>query len=191
MQTQIYALCDYQTLVKFDISLSKYLEICSNHNIIYIQYRNKIDSIEIQIKHIEFIKSNTNIPIIINDKLDLLDLVDGLHLGQEDLSELSNKYKLDSINTIKFLRKKYQNKIIGLSTHNELEILESNKYDIDYIGLGAYRQTNTKDVPNILGSNISYLAQISIHSVGAIGGVKIDDRIDNITYNVIGSDLLR
>ncbi len=118
-------------------------------------------------------------------------MVDGLHLGQEDLLKLSNKFKFDSINTIKFLRKRYPNKIFGLSTHNELEILESNKYNIDYIGLGAYRQTSTKDVPNILGSNISYLAQISIHPVGAIGGVKISDSIDNITYNVIGSDLLK
>lgn len=60
-----------------------------------------------------------------------------------------------------------------------------------YIGLGAYRSTSTKDVSNILGDNISYLAKISRHPVGAIGGVKIEDNIKHITYNVIGSSLLK
>lgn len=191
MQTQVYALCDYQTLEKFDISLFKYLEICSQHNTVYIQYRDKINSIDIQKNNILYLKQHTNIPIIINDKLDLLEFCDGLHLGQEDLESLCAKYRLSPINAIKFLRKKYPNKIIGISTHDELEILETNKLDIDYIGLGAYRQTNTKDVSNILANNISYLAKISTHRVGAIGGVKLDDKIDNISYNVIGSGLLK
>jgi thiamine-phosphate pyrophosphorylase len=191
LQTQVYALCDYQTLEKFDISLSKYIDICSQHNTVYIQYRDKISSIDTQKNNILYLKKHTNIPIIINDKLDLLEFCDGLHLGQEDLESLCVKYKLSPINTIKFLRKKYPNKIIGISTHNELEILETNKLDIDYIGLGAYRETNTKDVSNILGTNISYLAKISVYPVGAIGGVKLDDKIDNISYNVIGSGLLK
>ena len=191
MQTQVYALCDYQTLEKFDISLEQYLNICSQHNTTYIQYRDKTNSIDTQKEHILYLKSNTNIPIIINDKLELLDYCDGLHLGQEDLESLCIKYKLQPLTMIKFLRKKYPNKIIGISTHNELEILETNKLDIDYIGLGAYRKTNTKDVSNILGDNISYLAKISSHPVGAIGGVKQTDKIENITYNVIGSGLLK
>ena len=70
-----------------------------------------------------------------------------------------------------------------------IEILEANKLYLDYIGLGAYRATNTKDVLNVLGDNISYLAQISKHPVGAIGGVKIDDDIEHVSYNVIASGL--
>lgn len=89
----------------------------------------------------------------------------------------------------KLLRKKYPNKIIGISTHNEVEILEANKLPLDYIGLGAYKATVTKDVEYILGDKISYLAKISKHPVGAIGGVKVTDELENITYNVVGSDL--
>ena len=190
IDNKIYALCDYQTLDKFDISLEKFIQICSKHSIVYIQYRDKINSLEIQKQNILFLKQNTNISIIINDKPELLDFADGLHLGQEDLSILNSKYKLQSINMIKFLRKKYPNKIIGLSTHNEVEILEANNFELDYIGLGAYRDTKTKNISNILGDKISYLAKISKHPVGAIGGVKIDDNIPNISYNVIGSGLL-
>ncbi|HFU76529.1 MAG TPA: thiamine phosphate synthase, partial [Arcobacter sp.] len=83
------------------------------------------------------------------------------------------------------------NKIFGLSTHNEKEILEANSFELDYIGLGAYRQTNTKDVSTILGDKASYLAKISTHPVGVIGGVRIDDVIEDVSYYVIGSDLLQ
>ncbi len=89
----------------------------------------------------------------------------------------------------KLLRKKYTGKVFGLSTHNEVEILHANTLDLDYIGLGAYKATSTKDVEYILGDKISYLAKISKHPVGAIGGVKVMDKLENITYNVVGSNL--
>ncbi len=184
---QIYALCDFELLKSFNITFQQYLEILKKYNIVYIQYRDKINSIDIQKENILFLKSNTNIPIIINDKLELLEYADGLHLGQEDIELLPGN---DKNIAIKFIRKRYPNKIIGLSTHDELEILEANNLDLDYIGLGAYRSTNTKDVTNILEENISYLAKISKHPVGAIGGVKVEDDIENISFNVIGSGLL-
>ena len=55
------------------------------------------------------------------------------------------------------------------------------------IGLGAYKSTNTKEVDSLLGENIIYLAKISKYPVCAIGGVKINDKIKNITFNVVGS----
>ena len=189
--SKIYALCDFTTLKKRNISLEQFLKICKKLDIIYIQYRDKISDIKLQKENLLFLKSNCDIPIIINDKFELLEYADGIHLGQEDLLEIKKeklKIKNDEL-LFKFLRKKYPSKIFGLSTHNEIEILEANKLPLDYIGLGAYRQTATKDVSNILEDKISYLAQISKHPVGAIGGVKIDDNIPYITYNVIGSGL--
>ncbi len=189
----IYALCDFELLKKFDFSLLQYLKHISKYNIVYIQYRDKINPINIQKENILFLKKHTTIPIIINDNLTLLEFANGLHLGQEDLLRVKNdevKIQDDKL-LFKFLRKKYPNKIFGLSTHNELEILEANKLDIDYIGLGAYRDTSTKDITNVLGDKLSYLAKISKHPVGAIGGVKIDDNIPYTTYNVIGSGLLK
>ena len=189
----IYALCDFELLEKYNISFSQYMKKISLLDIVYIQYRDKINSIDIQKNNLLMLKSLTNIPIIINDKIDLLDIIDGLHLGQEDLKSLmKNKFHIDDkVLLFKVLRKKYPNKIFGISTHNELEILEANSLDIDYIGLGAYRGTSTKkDISGILGDKISYLAKISTHPVGAIGGVKINDNIANISYNVIGSGLL-
>jgi len=62
--------------------------------------------------------------------------------------------------------------------------------DIDYIGLGAYRATDTKLEAKVLGDEILEIAKLSKHPVAIIGGVKIDDDFgDNITYKVIGSGL--
>lgn len=134
---------------------------------------------------------NVDVPVIINDKLELLDMADGLHFGQEDLDELSSKFNMSKENTIKIIKRKYPHKILGLLIYNEIEILEVNNFDLDYIGFGAYRNTSTKDVSNILGEKISYLAKISKHPVCAIGGVKKEDNIPNISYNVIGSGLIK
>ncbi|MDD2697750.1 MAG: thiamine phosphate synthase [Arcobacteraceae bacterium] len=188
---QIYPICDMQTLLNKGISLLEFLKLLKSLDIVYIQYRDKISDKQTQKENLLFLKSHTKIPIIINDNIELLEFADGIHLGQEDLIRVKNEaFKLKSDELLfKLLRKKYPNKIFGLSTHNELEILEANKLPLDYIGLGAYKNTTTKDVSTILGAKISYLAKISKHPVGAIGGVKIDDKIENITYNVISSNL--
>ena len=186
LKPSIYALCDYGLLNSKNISLEQFLQICKKLNVKIIQYRDKINDLSIQKENLIYLKDNCELPIIINDKIDLISYADGLHIGQEDLdSYIKNNKEL----SIKLIRKKIKNKILGISTHNEVEILEANNLDIDYIGLGAYRATATKDVSNQIGDNISYLAKISKHPVCAIGGVKLNDMIENTTYNVIGSGL--
>lgn len=188
---KIYAICDFQTLTKKGLSLFDFIEICKRYNIKYIQYRDKISDQQTQKNNLLLLKSITNIPIIINDYIELLEFADGVHFGQEDFEKLKDQiFNIkDELFLFKFLKKKYPNKIFGLSTHNELEILNANTLPLDYIGLGAYRKTDTKIVSNILGDNISYLAKISIHPVGAIGGVLVNDKIENIAYNVVSSNL--
>ncbi len=179
----LYVLCDYETLLKKNISLEKFVNLCKIKDVKIVQYRDKISSLDEQKTNLLYLKSQLNIPIIVNDKIELIEFADGLHLGQEDFDKIHKDKKL----AIKLIRLKIKDKLLGLSTHNELEILEANKLALDMIGLGAYKNTNTKDVSTILGSKISYLAKISKHPVCAIGGVKIDDIIENIRFNVVGS----
>lgn len=181
----IYALCDYETLNKKDISLEQFVKICKNKSVKLIQYRDKINSDNIQIQNIKYLKSKLEMPIIINDKLNLIEYADGLHLGQEDFHKVHKNKKI----AIKLIRSKIKDKLLGLSTHNEVEILQANELELDMIGLGAYKATNTKDVSTVLGDKISYLAKMSIHPVCAIGSVKCDDNIENIHFNVVGSGL--
>ena len=179
----LYVLCDYETLLKKKISLKFFVYLCKKKDVKIIQYRDKISSLQEQKTNLLYLKSQLNIPIIINDKIELIEFADGLHLGQEDLEKIHKDKKI----AVKLVRLKIKDKLLGLSTHNEIEILEANELEIDMIGLGAYKNTNTKDVSTILGSKISYLAKISKHPVCGIGGVKVEDIIENIRFNVVGS----
>lgn len=179
----LYVLCDYETLHKKNITLEKFVDLCKKSDVKLVQYRDKTSSLQEQKTNLLYLKSQLNIPIIINDKIELIEFADGLHLGQEDFLAIHKDKKI----ALKLIRAKIKNKLLGLSTHNEIEILEANDLALDMIGLGAYRNTSTKDVSSIIGSKISYLAKISKHPVCAIGGVKMNDIIENIKFNVIGS----
>ena len=179
----LYVLCDYETLFKKNITLEKFVDLCKKNDVKLVQYRDKISSLQEQKNNLLYLKLQLNVPIIINDKIELIEFADGLHLGQEDFSKIHNDKKI----AIKLVKAKIKDKLLGLSTHNEIEILEANELPLDMIGLGAYRNTNTKDVSSIIGSKISYLAKISKHPVCAIGGVKMNDIIENVRFNVIGS----
>ena len=125
--------------------------------------------------------------LIVNDAYELVEFCDGVHVGQEDLKSIDN----DITKAVKILRSVVtKDKIIGISTHNEQEVLEANEMDLNYIGLGAYRDTSTKDVSTVLGENLDKIALKSKHFVAAIGGVKKNDKFQNITYHVIGSGLI-
>lgn len=181
----LYALCDFGTILKKDLFLLNFVTLAKKYDAKVIQYRDKINSEETQIENLKYLKKHLDIPIIINDKIELINYADGLHLGQEDFEKIHKDKSL----AIKIIRKKIGNKLLGLSTHNELEILEANDLDLDMIGLGAYRNTSTKDVESVLGEKLSYLAKISSHPVCAIGGVNIKEEIKNVHFNVVGSAL--
>ena len=138
----LYVLCDYETLLKKNISLKKFVDLCKKKDVKIIQYRDKISSLQEQKTNLLYLKSQLNIPIIINDKIELIEFADGIHLGQEDLEKIHKDKKI----AVKLVRLKIKDKLLGLSTHNEIEILEANELEIDMIGLGAYKNTNTKDV---------------------------------------------
>ena len=182
---ELYALCDYATLQRKNLTVEDFISLVKSMNVKIIQYRDKISSVDVQIKHLKKIKEKLNVLLLINDKVELVPFCDGIHLGQEDLEKIHE----NKAYAIKILRKKIKNKFLGLSTHNEYEILQANTLDIDMIGLGAYRNTSTKDITNILGDKISYLCQISKHPVCIIGGVKLADKIEYANFNVVGSDL--
>ena len=182
---ELYALCDYETLQRKNLTVEDFISLVKSMNVKIIQYRDKISSNDVQIKHLKQINEKLNVLLLINDKVELVPFCDGIHLGQEDLEKIHE----NKAYAIKILRKKIKNKFLGLSTHNEYEILQANILDIDMIGLGAYRNTSTKDITNILGDKISYLCQISKHPVCIIGGVKLADKIEYANFNVVGSDL--
>ncbi|WP_024953874.1 thiamine phosphate synthase [Sulfurospirillum arcachonense] len=182
---KLYALLDYESLVKKKWTIEKFVSTCNTLHVEMIQYRDKKGNIQRKIDNLIKLKFLCDMKVIINDEIDLVNFCDGLHVGQSDLRKIDSDVK----EAIKVIRQKIGKKVLGISTHNKEEILEANELDIDYIGLGAYRTTSTKSDANVLKESLSDLARLSFKPVGAIGGVKVDDEIVGVTYAVVGSDV--
>ncbi|MDR0422253.1 MAG: thiamine phosphate synthase [Proteiniphilum sp.] len=104
-----------------------------------------------------------NIPLIINDRLDIALACDaeGLHIGQTDLP-------CDVARRI--LGKE---KIIGLSVESIQDALDANTLEIDYIGISPVFSTPTKtDTATELGlTGIREISTLSRHPGVGIGGI--------------------
>lgn len=119
-----------------------------------------------------------NVPIIINDRIDVAKAVDadGVHIGQSDMP-------------LKIARKMLgHDKIIGVSAGNIKEALEAQKGGADYVGLGAAFYTGTKkdiDKPIGIDGLKKICDEITIPSV-AIGGVNETNYKDVLKSGVTG-----
>ncbi len=186
---RLYALCDQDLLDSKGISLEEYIAIASSYSAEIIQYRNKNADIAFIKQQLISIRKIYDGFLIVNDAYELIEFCDGVHVGQEDLKAIDK----DIFKAVKILRSVItQEKLLGISTHNEKEVLQANEMDLNYIGLGAYRDTTTKkDIVGVLGSDLDLIASKSKHLVAVIGGVKLDDKFDNITYHVLGSGLIK
>jgi thiamine-phosphate pyrophosphorylase len=185
---RLYALCDQDMLDERGISLDTFLEIAKKHGAEIIQYRNKSASLPFIKQQLIFMRKNYDGFLIVNDKYELVEFCDGVHVGQEDLASIDK----DPKQAVKILRSVIgSDKILGISTHNKEEVLQANEMDLNYIGLGAYRDTSTKkDISTILGDQLDTIAKLSKHPVAAIGGVRKGDSFEYVRYHVIGSGLL-
>jgi len=184
--SKLYALCDYDLLKRYNVSLEAFVASCQKLQVEIIQYRDKSRSLKEKKATLIALRSLWDGFLLINDSLELTLFCDGVHLGQDDLHKIETNEK----KAIKILKSAIgSDKIIGLSTHNKEEIEVANELDINYIGLGAYRATSTKDVSNILGEGLDELASYSMHPVAAIGGVQLSDNFENVSYLVLGSAL--
>lgn len=184
---RLYALCDQDVLDRQNITIEEFVAIAKEHDAEILQYRNKNGDKEFIKKQLIKIRKIFDGFLIVNDAYELVEFCDGAHLGQEDLRRIDS----EPITALKILRQVVgTDKILGISTHNEAEILEANEMDLNYIGLGAYRGTSTKDVEVILGDNLDQLAAKSKYPVGAIGGILKTDSFVHVTYHVIGSGLI-
>ena len=186
---KLYALCDQGMLDSKEVSLETFIDIAKKNNAEIIQYRNKNADVALIKEQLIKIRKLYDGFLIINDAYELVEFCDGVHVGQEDLKAIDE----DISKAVKILRTVIKkDKILGISTHNEQEVLQANGMDLNYIGLGAYRNTSTKeDVTNILGEKLDGIASKSKHLVAAIGGVRLTDSFNHVVYNVIGSGLLK
>lgn len=185
---RLYALCDQDLLDKKALSVEAFVEIAKQKNAEIIQYRNKNGDVAFIKQQLIKIRKMYEGFLIVNDAYELVEFCDGVHVGQEDL-RLIDKDVLMAAKILRSVIKK--DKILGISTHNKEEVLQANEMDLNYIGLGAYRDTNTKsDISTVLGDKLDDIASHSKHLVAAIGGVRESDKFSHVAYHVMGSGLI-
>lgn len=118
-----------------------------------------------------------NIPLIINDRLDIALACDaeGLHIGQSDMPYAVARELLG------------KHKIIGLSVECLQDAIDANELDVDYIGISPVFGTPTKtDTAPALGlEGIREIIKISRHKSVGIGGINHTNASDII---VAGAD---
>ena len=154
-----------------DLSLGRSLEEVVSEavegGVTVVQLREKGTStgefIELAFRLKEILKPY-NVPLIINDRVDVALAVDaeGLHIGQSDMPyEIARKLL-------------GPDKIIGLSVENMDDILESNKLDVDYVGISPVYGTPTKtDTAEPFGlEGLRRAVELSVHPTVAIGGMN-------------------
>jgi len=133
----------------------------------YVQLREKDVSTRFfvqEAKRIKKLLSSYKIPLIINDRIDvaLACGAEGVHIGQEDMP-------------CAIARKLMGPKaIIGLSVEDWGDVEESQKLDVDYIGVSPVFPTPTKtDTKGAWGlSGLAKIKAFSRHPLVAIGGIN-------------------
>ena len=173
------------------IDLVSFAHFLNEKDITIAQYRNKKRDPSIIREDLKLLKNIYRGTLILNDYIDLVEFADGLHVGQEDLLEFNS----NKATAIKEIKAKIGQKILGLSTHNLAEIEEANSFkELNYIGLGAYRNTSTKENVTVGGRELLDIAVKSKHKVAIIGSVRLDDdfsHLSTVSYKVIGSHLMQ
>lgn len=108
-----------------------------------------------------------NIPLIINDRLDIALAVnaEGLHIGQSDLPYSVARQILG------------KDAIIGLSVETVQDARDAESLDVDYLGISPVFSTNTKtDTAKPLGlEGIREIKRFSSHKLVAIGGINLQN----------------
>jgi len=139
-----------------------------------VQYREKKKQTKAMIDEAKRIKQicGNKALFLINDRVDVAFAAgsDGVHLGQDDMP-------------YDFARKMLGNeKIIGLTVHNENEAISAQRTGFDYVGVAPIFNTDTKeDIGKPVGIDMikSIRSEINLPIV-AVGGIKKDDIISVI-----------
>ena len=123
------------------------------------------------LKYREITKKN-NVKLIINDHLDIVQAVeaDGIHLGQNDLP-------------CKVARKIMPNIIIGVSTHNQDEVINAEKDGATYVNIGPIFSTDTKKI-SMMALGLDYLKSVKVNiPFSVMGGIKKNNIIKVLECN--------
>lgn len=131
-----------------------------------IQYRDKTlgpEAFEAEARAVLALCRAHGATLIVNDHVEIAARIgaDGVHLGQDDMSPVEARKILGP------------DAIIGLSTHNEEEVLTAQDLPVSNINIGPMFATNTKEHLHHLGlAEVIRLSKLTRHPWTTMGGIK-------------------
>ncbi len=168
MFSGVYVILDPS--VRLGRSLTDVLIDAATAGATLFQYRNKSASMKdayVEALALRKVASDLGVTFIVNDRCDLALAVDadGVHLGQEDLP-LAYARKIMG-----------PDKLIGLSTHNEHQVREAERFKPDYIGFGPiFKPDSKQDHDPVVGiKGLKQVRSLTSLPIFAIGGITVDN----------------
>ena len=160
----LYLVTDREIMSTEKLEIAVEQAILGGCTVIQLREKNcsSLEFFEIAIS-IKEITDRYQIPLIINDRIDIALAVDasGVHIGQSDMPA-------------RIVRKLIgNNKILGVSASNFEEAMKAYKDDADYLGVGAMFITDTKK--DVRFTSMDELAQIRKYialPIVVIGGIN-------------------
>ena len=182
----LYLVTDREMLVNTDIYTA--VEDSIKGGATLVQLREKdISTLEFYnvASKIKIITDKYNVPLIINDRIDIALSVDaaGVHLGQSDMPASIARSLIGN------------NKIMGISTSTLKEAQKAEREGADYVGVGAMFPTTTKDDASAVSvhslKEIKDNITIPVVAIGGITKRNVDLlKIANIDGVAVISDIL-
>jgi len=161
----------------------------SANGVTLLQYRNKSGNARQMLDHARELKRRigSRVKLIMNDRADLCVAaeVDGLHVGQDDLSPDAARRIIGP------------DRVLGVSTHNAEQLAAADQAPADYLAIGPVFATTSKANPDpIVGlEGVRRARTLTRKTLVAIGGITranarsvIDAGADSVA---VISDLIR
>jgi thiamine-phosphate pyrophosphorylase len=132
-----------------------------------LQYRNKRDPDVLVAEDLLAIREAAgSMSLILNDRAALVTAAgwDGVHVGQDDLPPAEARQLVG------------RNAVVGLSTHNDAQMIVANREPVDYVAIGPVFPTVTKpDASAVIGlEGVARARALTEKPLIAIGGITRD-----------------
>ena len=179
---RLYVIADVGVLRARGLGLLEFAESLRDADVELVQLRDKEGSPQEILASAGTLReafAGSNCRLIMNDRVDLAALAefDGVHVGQEDLSPEDAKAvvlrTMPTITTMEPSRRWGTEFAVGVSTHNDAQVLEAETSAADYVAIGPVFATGTKaDAEPVVGlEGVRRARALTAKPLVAIGGI--------------------
>jgi thiamine-phosphate pyrophosphorylase len=179
---RLYAIADAGVLLSRGTTVVQFANKLRDAGVTLLQYRDKSAGPQTILRNAAVITeafAGTDATLIMNDRSDLAALAgwDGVHLGQQDLSPEDAKKVLADRESPHLRSEMWGTQVrggmVGMSTHNEAQVMAADAGVADYVAVGPVFATGTKlDAAAVVGLDGVRRARVLTRKpLVAIGGI--------------------